>query len=290
MILKSIPKAREMIWGSFSLNQSFCKSCTRPVGEVWLLSEFPMILTELQAVSKENFDLHSLNDIFDLKLVRFPILIKLIASEQWLSVQVHPDDQSAQELENEPWGKSECWFFLKDSVIALSDTGTDLQECLQNNSFSKALKIVYPHAGDLVYIPAGTLHAIGPGSMLVEIQQSSDLTYRVHDWGRGRELHVEKALKVVKKVCAEDLIFPSVEHFECDYFKVYRCYGSTHVFPNSIIVTLTNGEIDDFATKEYETYLITGEKPVRVNGDILVVKLGWKWWHLGNVAGYASDS
>ncbi|MEJ5229991.1 MAG: type I phosphomannose isomerase catalytic subunit [Pseudothermotoga sp.] len=280
MILKSIPKAREMIWGSFSLNEIFCKPCTKPVGEVWLLSDFPMILTELQTVSKESFDSHSLNDIFELKLVRFPILIKLIASDQWLSVQVHPDDESAQELENEPWGKSECWFFLKDSVIALSDKNTDLRECLEKNSFSEAMKIVHPRAGDLVYIPAGTLHAIGPGSVLIEIQQSSDLTYRVHDWGRGRELHVEKALKVMKKVCIEDLIFPSVEHFECDYFKVYRCQSDTHVFPNSIVVTLTDGEIDNFTTKEYETYLITGGKSVHVKGDVLVVKLGSKWWQI----------
>lgn len=280
MILKSIPKVREMVWGSFKLNDLFCPDYPNPVGEIWLLSDHPMIPTKLQALSGENFDLSSILDLFDLALPRFPILIKLIASEQWLSVQVHPDDELAQRIENEPWGKTECWFFLEDSTIALPGPDMDLANSILSNSFSDDMKIFHPRAGDLVYIPAGVLHAIGPGSLLIEVQQSSDLTYRVYDWGRDRELHIQKALKAFKKTSPNELIFKSVDHFDCGYFEIYVCHNSTYVFSNSIIVMLTEGSIDEMKTNRYETYLLLGNQIAHLKGKALVIKIGQNWQYL----------
>ncbi len=272
MILRSIPEAREMIWGSFKLNELFCASCQNPVGEVWLLSDHPLISTKLQSLHKENFDPRSLVSLFGLNLVRFPVLIKLIACEQWLSVQVHPDDDLARKIENEPWGKTECWFFLKDSTIALQSSDMNLKDSITSNSFSRDMKVFHPRAGDLVYIPAGVLHAIGPGSFLLEIQQSSDLTYRVYDWGRGRELHIQKALQAFKKVNPDELFFKSLDHFECDYFEIYRC-SSAYVFPGSIIVMLTDGSIDGIKTSQYETLLLV-DQIAHVTGEALVIRIG----------------
>ncbi len=280
MILRSIPQAREMIWGSFELNDLFCLDCRKPVGEVWLLSDHPTVRTKVQAPSGESFDLASLINFFDLTLERFPILIKLISSEQWLSVQVHPDDEYAQRIEKEPWGKTECWFFLKDSTIALSSPDLDLAKSISSNSLSEEMKVFNIRAGDLVYVPAGVLHAIGPGSLLIEVQQSSDLTYRVYDWGRGRELHTQKALSVFKKINPDELIFKSLDCFQCDYFQVYRCHDSTYVYPNSMIVMLTEGKIDQIETSRYETYLILGDQIAHLKGEALVIKLGPKWQHL----------
>lgn len=277
MILKSIPKPREMIWGSYKLNEIFCPNCENPVGEVWLLSDHPIISTRVQTPSGESFDLSSLISLFDLTLERFPILIKLIASEQWLSVQVHPDDEFARKVENEPWGKTECWFFLKDSTIALPNSDLNLINSISSNSLSEDMRIFNPKAGDLVHIPAGVLHAIGPGSLLIEVQQSSDLTYRVYDWGRGRELHVQKALKVFRKTNPEELIFKSLDYFHNGYFEIYVCHNNTYVFPNSIIVILTEGYIDEIKVNRYETYLILGEQIAHLRGKALIIKLGPNW-------------
>lgn len=280
MILKSIPQAREMIWGSPKLNDLFCPSCQKPVGEVWLLSDHPLISTKIQAPFGAVFDSSSLNSLFDLSVPRFPILIKLISTEQWLSIQVHPDDEFAQKVENEPWGKTECWFFLKDSTIALPSPDLDLAKSISSDSISEEMRVFNPKAGDLVYIPAGVLHAIGPGSLLIEIQQSSDLTYRVYDWGRERELHIQKALKVFKKINPDELIFKSIDRFECDCFQIYICHGSTYVFSNSIVVMLTEGKIDQMKVECYETYLILGEQIAHLKGAALIIKLGPRWQHL----------
>lgn len=291
MILKAIPEPREMIWGNIILNNLFGFNSQNPIGEVWLLSDHPLISTKLQTPSGESFDLRSLLKLFGLKLPRFPILIKLIASEQWLSVQVHPDDQLAQRIENEPWGKNECWFFLKDSTIALPSLNLDLKESLLNDSLTRDMNILHPRAGDLVYVPAGVLHAIGPGSLLIEVQQSSDLTYRVHDWGRNRELHIQKAIEAFRKINPDDLVVRSLDNFACSYFEIYRCYDDTYIRPNSIVVMLTDGLINDMRANQYGTYLLLGKQFFHLKGDALVIKLADGWYQLQKaIAGQASDS
>lgn len=141
----------------------------------------------------------------------FPLLLKVLSVGEWLSVQVHPDDEAARRLENEPRGKSEAWHVLSAENGARIVHGVSaevdqqrLRRALDNGSIIDLLEYVAVHAGQTFHVPAGTIHSIGPGLTLLEIQQSSDLTYRFYDWdrpgldGKLRELHVDKALEVMK--------------------------------------------------------------------------------------------
>ena len=136
----------------------------------------------------------------------FPLLVKIIQANDTLSIQVHPDDQKALELEGPGnRGKTECWYVLDavpdaKLVYGLKDgAGTDkLAQAIKDNALEPYLNFVNVKKGDFIYIPSGTVHAIGGGLRLLEVQQSCDLTYRLYDWGRGREVHIEKGLAVIK--------------------------------------------------------------------------------------------
>lgn len=140
----------------------------------------------------------------------FPILTKLIDARQSLSVQVHPDDAYAQRVEQQPFGKTECWYILDAqagaSIVLGWKRDTSREEYLarvKDGTLGELLRHVPVHPGDVFYLPAGTLHAIGAGIILFETQQASDLTYRIFDWnrigadGKPRQLHVEKAADVL---------------------------------------------------------------------------------------------
>lgn len=144
------------------------------------------------------------------KELKFDYLVKLIEAKENLSVQVHPDDDYARMHENS-WGKSECWLIL--SAESGSGIYLGLQENVTAESFEKAvregenlvpyLRFHQVRPGDFFYVPAGTVHAIGAGVCLAEVQQSSGITYRVWDWnrldakGKSRELHIDKAMQVI---------------------------------------------------------------------------------------------
>lgn len=132
-----------------------------------------------------------------------PILIKVIQANDTLSVQVHPNDEFSRKHENDN-GKNECWYILDAKEDASLICG--IKEGHNKESFSRViedgnieehLKRISVKPGDMIYIPVGTVHAIEGGLKLVEIQQSSDVTYRMYDWGRDREMHIEKSLEVI---------------------------------------------------------------------------------------------
>ncbi len=175
----------------------------------------------------------------------YPLLVKVIQANDTLSVQVHPDDELAVELEGSgSRGKTECWYVLDAKPGAKLVYGLDgshpadeIARAISSNSLEKLLNQVEVHKGDFVYIPAGTVHAIGGGLRLMEVQQSCNITYRLYDWGRPRELHVEKSLKVLGKldnpntkaderVRADEAVFDGrtikslPPHFECPYFEM----------------------------------------------------------------------
>ena len=157
----------------------------------------------------------------------YPLLVKVIQANESLSIQVHPDDEWAVKLEGQGnRGKTECWYILSAEPGAKLVYG--IKEGFSNDVLAKAiveknleqyLEMVEVKAGDFVFIPAGTVHAIGGGLRLMEVQQSCDLTYRLYDWGRDREVHIEKGLAVIKR---EDMIpiAPFPGHFECKYFEM----------------------------------------------------------------------
>ena len=157
----------------------------------------------------------------------YPLLVKIIQADDKLSIQVHPDDEAAVRFEGAGCrGKTECWYVLDAAddaklVYGIKDgVGDDvLAKAIEENRLEEYLQIVPVKKGDFIFIPAGTVHAIGAGLRLLEVQQSCDITYRLYDWGRGREVHIEKGLAVTKHekpgVVAQ---FPG--EFECDYFSL----------------------------------------------------------------------
>ena len=155
----------------------------------------------------------------------YPLLVKVIQADDRLSVQVHPDDETAALLEGAGnVGKTECWYVLSAKpgaklVYGLNGNPSrgELEAALAQNALDPCLNQVEVHAGDFVFIPSGTVHAIGGGLRLMEVQQSCDITYRLYDWGRPREIHVQKGLASIKN---EGLakIAPFPGRFECEYF------------------------------------------------------------------------
>jgi len=142
---------------------------------------------------------------------RFPLLTKFIDAQQWLSVQVHPDDAYASEHEGGKLGKTETWYILHAEPGAQivygfnrSVTRDDVRQAITATQLESLLNTLEVHAGDVIFVPAGTVHAIGAGVALYELQEYSDITYRLYDYGRvqangqPRELHVERALDVIR--------------------------------------------------------------------------------------------
>jgi mannose-6-phosphate isomerase len=140
--------------------------------------------------------------------------LKVIFAQEKLSVQVHPDDKLAQKY-GQPRGKTECWYALAAEpgaeVAAGLRPGVTLEQVEQgvaDGTLEQSLEILPVAAGDLVYVDAGTVHAIWPGSVLLETQQNCDITYRLYDYGRPRELHVAKALEAIRLETAAGKIAP----------------------------------------------------------------------------------
>jgi mannose-6-phosphate isomerase len=136
---------------------------------------------------------------------RFPLLLKFLFPHEKLSVQVHPDDEQAVRV-GQPWGKTECWYVAHarpGSQIALGlkpgVTAGQLEEAIHQQRAEEFLNWINVYAGDMIYVAGGTVHTLGPGSVIVETQQQSDTTYRLYDYGRPRELHLKDGMAAVKE-------------------------------------------------------------------------------------------
>lgn len=157
----------------------------------------------------------------------YPLLVKVIQADDTLSVQVHPDDDYARRVED-TYGKSECWYVLGATPGAKLVCGLngeysreELAAAIRENRLEDCLRYVPVEKGDFVFIPSGTVHAICGGLRLLEVQEPSDITYRLYDWGRPREIHVEKGLDVAK--CgAPDVVKGFDDVFSCDYFTLEK--------------------------------------------------------------------
>jgi mannose-6-phosphate isomerase len=209
------PTLHVKVWGGRQLAQVLGKKLPtgEPYGESWeiydtsVVSNGPLAGRTLGAVLSEYGPalVGSGND----KSKGFPLLVKFLDAADWLSVQVHPDDAQANALENEPRGKTEAWYVLAAApgaqlVIGVKPgTNRDrMVQAIRETRLEELLVYADIAAGDALYMPAGTIHAIGPGALIYEIQQASDLTYRLYDWGRmgldgqPRPLHLEKGVQV----------------------------------------------------------------------------------------------
>lgn len=226
-----LPRFVERIWGAHSLAPYFPDS-EKLIGEVWLTDEqceiegSVLTLGQLAAWFPEDFC--SANEI------AFPLLIKLLFPREKLSVQVHPDDAYAQARLGQPHGKTECWYVVSAEPGAEVAVGlrtpmsaADVQRAIAEGTLEAHLRMIPVQAGDMVFVDAGTVHAIGGGVILLETQQYSDVTYRLWDYGRPRELHVEEGLSVLKASTRAGLVRPSSmgafdRLLSCPYFIVDR--------------------------------------------------------------------
>ena len=212
------PAAKDYLWGGSRLNDDFNLGIPiTPFAEAWVCSTHPdgTCATSsgqpLSTVLKENPELlgtHALQTTGGKP--ELPILIKLIDAKSDLSVQVHPDDEYARKYEGQ-WGKTEMWYVLgarpgSELVYGFNrDVSADqVREAVETGTIGVLLNHVPVHKNDLFMVSPGTVHAIGAGCLVAEIQQSSNLTYRFYDYdrvdkrGQKRELHIDKALEVVK--------------------------------------------------------------------------------------------
>jgi mannose-6-phosphate isomerase len=231
------PQFVSRVWGWNDLHPWFDRVAGKdPIGEVWLTGDECAVATGPQAGKQ-------LKEVFreapeamlgeGAVMAESPLLIKVIFAREKLSVQVHPDDQLAQKYGLRR-GKTECWYALAaelDAQVALGlapDTTLDQVKAeIEAGNLEGSLVMMPVRAGDMFYVDAGTVHAIWPGSVLLETQQNSDVTYRMYDYGRGRELHIEKSLEAIRLSTRARKISPSASTdrtvlVDADYFCVER--------------------------------------------------------------------
>jgi mannose-6-phosphate isomerase len=246
------PVFRERVWGRTDLSPFFPEP-EEPVGEVWFSPSYEEKL-----------------------------LIKLIFTSANLSVQVHPNDEYAKEHENS-CGKSEMWHILAaepDAKLAIGfaeDVDRDtVERALREGTVESLLNWMPANAGDTFMIPAGTIHALGAGITLCEIQQNSDVTYRLFDYGRPRKLHIDKGLAVLNFSKGAGLTELPVD---CDYFhtEVYWMTEGAHVWktdkPECLIILDGEGNINGNPFKAGQVWESPGQSMAQFfcNQDLRVL-------------------
>lgn len=215
---KFAPIFKEAVWGGQRLATILGKALPagNVIGESWELVDLPRDQSRVEGGSLDGIELHQLLDRFGSELMgpagldggRFPLLVKYIDASRTLSIQVHPDAEVAARLGGRP--KSEAWYIMgvdPNAKLYLGLTpGTDaetLEAAIERGTVEHHVVDVTPSPGELYPVSPGTVHAIGAGVLLAEVQQPSDTTYRVHDWnrvgldGRPRQLHVAEALQSI---------------------------------------------------------------------------------------------
>ena len=204
----------DKIWGGERLREDFAYDIeSDSVGEYWAVSameEFPSLIINGELAGENLIEVYkNKKELFgNPKEATFPLLVKIIDAKDDLSIQVHPDDQMAEKLENS-LGKTECWYILNDneSSIIYGLNAKDKDEAVKlinERKWKEVLKEVPAKNGDFFFVPAGTVHAIKKGCLILEIQQASDVTYRLYDYDRKdkdgnlRDLHIEKSIEAIK--------------------------------------------------------------------------------------------
>ena len=204
----------DKIWGGERLREDFAYDIeSDSVGEYWAVSameEFPSLIINGELAGENLIEVYkNEKELFgDSKEATFPLLVKIIDAKEDLSIQVHPDDEMGKRVENS-LGKTECWYILNDneSSIIYGLNAKDKDEAVKlinERKWGEVLKEVPAKNGDFFFVPAGTVHAIKKGCLILEIQQASDVTYRLYDYDRKdkdgnlRDLHIEKSIEAIK--------------------------------------------------------------------------------------------
>lgn len=267
------PVLKECVWGGDRLIKEFhYRNEGDGIGECWAVSAHPhgdcvieegafqgKTLSWLYAEHRELFG--------GLKALEFPLLVKIIDARTDLSIQVHPNDEYAREHESCLYGKTECWYIMDcpqgaELIIGHhARTRQELRDMIEAGRYEELIRRVPVQKGDFIQINPGTVHAITGGFLILETQQSSDITYRVYDYGRlvdgkPRQLHVEQSIDVIN--VPDETFREAVSHtrgmpwnerkllVECDYYKVWKVsLAGALQFPQEdpfLIVSVLDGE------------------------------------------------
>ncbi|MGH1383833.1 type I phosphomannose isomerase catalytic subunit [Kordia sp.] len=260
---------KERIWGGEKLRTQLNKNISgEAIGESWEVSDVkgePSVVAEgllkgktLQELSETYQEELLGKKVYDAFGTKFPLLIKYIDAKSDLSIQVHPNDQLAKERHNS-FGKTEMWYVMQADKGAKLMVGFNqevtkeqYQEHLENNTLTEILNFEEVKKGDVYFLPTGRIHAIGGGIVLAEIQQTSDITYRIYDWnrvdaqGNGRELHTALALDAID--------YKLYDNYKTDYQEtqneittIVDCpYFTTNLIPFTRELVINHDEKDSF--------------------------------------------
>lgn len=315
-ILKLNPVFKDYIWGGTRLRDDFgLKTDINPVAEGWMLACHK---DGMNTIDGGEYDGKTLESVIkeggkskiagtnSEKFSYFPVLIKLIDAKDNLSVQVHPDNEYAARVEHE-FGKTEMWYVLDAAPGATLIYGfknkigkEEFKQAIESNTLLDVLNVVEVKKGDMFFIEAGTVHAIGKGALIAEIQQNSNSTYRVYDYGRlgkdgkPRELHIQKAIDVSKTEPAKygTKPFGKKEEIsggtrqmltECPLFSVYNyelCgkieLNANEESFNHILVVDGSGKIGGREFKKGDSFFVPanyGNYEIDGNGEFILTKV-----------------
>lgn len=309
-IIKLKPVFKDYIWGGNRLSDDFgFDTGYEKTAEGWMLACHKDGMNTVEGGEFDGMELQSVIDrVGTEKFVGtnaaifpyFPVLIKIIDAYDNLSIQVHPDDEYARRVENE-FGKTEIWYVLDASEGARliygfkkEITAEEFKEAIENNTLMDELNSVEVRKGDLFFIEAGTVHAIGKGALIAEIQQNSNCTYRVYDYGRigkdgkPRELHIDKAVDVSVTRPAKQPVLnfdnnPNCTLAKCDLFTVNKyivkdtlSLSNDKTTFNHILVVNGDCTIDGKKAVKGDSYFVPagyGEYTVSGNAEIIVTKI-----------------
>jgi mannose-6-phosphate isomerase len=305
--LKFTPIYKEKIWGGHRLRSVYGRALPAGsrIGESWEIADHGDDVSMVESGAWAGRSLREVIAEKPLEILggalaarrpgRFPLLVKLIDASAYLSVQVHPPDDYAAEHERGEWGKTELWYVVR------ADEGAELicgfREAIGKELFARALeerallgvlRRLTARAGDAVFVPAGRIHGIGAGNLILEVEENSDITYRLYDWdragtkGRGRPLHREKGLEVID---FEDHADPritkawdsgegfrrahlvSCRHFRTVQIEISGRWGSTRAGDRFSIISIVGGS----GILEYGD---SGERLEARGGDTIMLPAG----------------
>ena len=285
-VYELIPPLKEYIWAGNNLKK-YKKTNLDKISESWELSfldndESKLIYNNKEVNITEFIKSEPINKYINPKIQN--LLIKLIDSAQSLSIQVHPSDEYALKYENS-LGKTEMWIILdakEGSYINLgfnqSVKKEDFPELIKDDSILSYLNKIYVKPGDIYLIKPGTIHAIGEGITLLEIQESSKLTYRVYDFnridknGNKRELHVSKAMNVLNFSKLDIQNLNKEEFIKTNYFEVYKGKNLNEnkidIIKSSIITIIEgNGFIEDTEVSKFKSYFVLPCEKLKLKGN-----------------------
>ena len=272
---KFTPLLKTLIWGTESWQISGVPGNETPVQG----SASPLTLNTLVAEQKEQLVGHANYQRFGNE---FPLLIKFIDAHQDLSIQVHPTDEIAHR-QGKPRGKTEMWYVMESQPSATLYNGLKMlitpeqyKEMVENDTICDALARYQVHEGDCFFIPAGRIHAIGAGCYLAEIQQTSDVTYRIYDYkrrdkdGNLRQLHTREAAESINYTVLPDYRQQYVPAKNEGQLLVECPYFDTAVYDLDEPMTIDYSELDSFVI----LIGLKGEGTLTVDGDAVAFKAG----------------